>query len=61
MEVKEDASLEAENLPIYDEASSPEELAAFGNAAVTDKASPEYLKFYCRLRGFTSADVGHSA
>ena len=61
MEVKEDAFLEAENLPIYDEASSPEDFAAFGNAAVTDKAPPEYLKFDCHLRGFTSAGAGRSA
>ena len=61
MEVKEDASMEAKNLSIYVEASSPEDFAVFCKAAVTDKASQEYPKLYYHLlRCFTSADAGHS-
>eukprot|EP00927_Polykrikos_kofoidii_P032853 TRINITY_DN2785_c0_g1_i5.p1 TRINITY_DN2785_c0_g1~~TRINITY_DN2785_c0_g1_i5.p1 ORF type:complete len:468 (-),score=95.32 TRINITY_DN2785_c0_g1_i5:359-1762(-) len=50
-------SLEAKNLPIYDEASSPADFAAFCKEAVINKASTEYQKLYYHLlRCFSDAD-----
>jgi len=58
MAIKEDASLTANNLPIYDEASSPADFAAFCKKAVTDKSSPEFHKMYYHLlRCFSDADA----
>merc|ERR1712176_942226 len=51
-------SMAAKNLPIYNDASSPADFAAFCNRAVTDKSSAEYQKMYYHLlRCFSDADA----
>jgi len=58
MAIKEDSSLVAKNLPIYDDASSPADFAAFCKTAATDKTSPEYQQLYYHLlRCFSDADA----
>jgi len=58
MAIKEDSSLVAKNLPIYDDASSPADFAAFCKKAATDKSSPEHQQLYYHLlRCFSDADA----